>query len=81
MKKIELKKPAIYGIYAGVCAILLAALYYVDFSNSKLDSNVKDEDYQYVSRLFGSDEVPVVSTETTVMRPYTDSNVKVVTKK
>lgn len=78
MKKIELKKPAIYGIYAGVCAILLVALYYVDFSNSKLDSNVKDEDYQYVSRLFGSDEVPVVSTETTVMRPYTDSNVKVV---
>ncbi len=78
MKKVKLKKPAIYGIYAGICAILLAALYYVDFSNSKLDNAVNDDDYQYVSRLFGSDEVPVVSTQTTVMRPYTDSNVKVV---
>ena len=78
MKKIKLKKPALYGIYAGVFALLLAALYYVDFSNSNLYKDKEDEDFQYVSRLFGSEDVPVVSAGSNVMRPYTDSNVKVV---
>ena len=78
MKKVKLKKPALYGIYAGMFALLLAALYYVDFSNSNLYKNNDDEDLQYVSRLFGSDEVPVVNTASTIMRPYTDENVKIV---
>ncbi len=77
MKKIELKKPAIYGIGAGVCALLLAALYYVDFSQNNLAPKEND-DLQYVSRLFGSDEVPVVSNAAVIIRPYTDDTVKIV---
>lgn len=80
MKKVRLKKPVIYGMYAVVFALLLGALYYVDFSNSKLAeapvSNT-DDDYKYVSRLFGDDTTAVVSTDAIILRPYTDSNVKI----
>ena len=80
MKKVRLKKPVIYGMYAVIFALLLGALYYADFSNSKLAdvpvSNT-DDDYKYVSRLFGDDTTAVVSTDAIILRPYTDSNVKV----
>ena len=77
MKKIELKKPAIIGIYTGVCVLLLGALSFASYSSNSLKQKDPDNDYQYVSRLFG-DDVPVVNTESTIMRPYTDSNIKIV---
>lgn len=78
MKKIKLKKSAVYGIYTGVFLLLLVALYYVSFSNSKLNSTPKDgNDYKYVSRLFGEDVTPVVGSNSTIIRPYLDSKVKV----
>lgn len=77
MKKTRLKKPVIYGIYTTAIFLLLVTLYYVDFSNSKLKTNPKDEDYKYVSRLFGEDITPVVNNDETIIRPYLDSNVKI----
>ncbi len=76
MKKIQLKKPAIIGIYTGVCVLLLGALSFASYSSNNLKQKEPDNDYQYVSRLFGED-IPVVNTEEVIMRPYTDSNIKV----
>ena len=79
MKKIKLKKPALYGIYTGLFALLLGALYYVDYSNNQLeDTKQKEEDYDYVSELYESEDVPVVGTSSIIIRPYNDGNVKVV---
>ncbi|MCI9585064.1 MAG: M23 family metallopeptidase [Bacilli bacterium] len=80
MKKIKLKKPVLYGMYTGLFALLLGALYYVDFSNKNLAPSDKatDDDMQYVSRLFGSDDIPVVNTESVIMRPYIDDSIKIV---
>ena len=77
MKKIKLKKPAIIGIYTGVCVLLLGTLSFASYSSNSLKEENPDNDYQYVSRLFG-DDVPVVNTESTIIRPYTDSNIKIV---
>ncbi len=78
MKKIKLKKPALYGIYTGLFALLLGALYYVDYSNRNLEEpEVQDEEYNYVSEEY-EDEIPVVGTSSIITRPYTDGNVKVV---
>ena len=79
MKKIKLKKPALYGIYTGLFALLLGALYYVDYSNNNLqDTKQKEDDYDYVSELYESEDVPVVGTSSIIIRPYNDGNVKVV---
>ena len=78
MKKIKLKKPALYGIYTGLFALLLGALYYVDYSNRNLEEpEVQDEEYNYVSEEY-EDEIPVVGTSSIITRPYTDGNVTVV---
>ncbi len=80
MKKVKLKKPVVYGLYTGAIALLLGTVYLISFSNQKeLDtSKNKDDDMQYVSRLFGSDDMPVVNTESVIMRPYIDETVKIV---
>ena len=80
MKKVKLKKSAIYGIGAGTLALLVAATYYASYSNSQLYEEAKSEedDQQYVSRLFGNDDMPVVSTASVIMRPYTDDTIKIV---
>lgn len=77
MKKIELKKPAIIGIYTGVCILLLGTLSFASYTSNNLKQKDPDNDYQYVSRLFG-DDVPVVNTQETIIRPYTDSNIKII---
>ena len=79
MKKIRLKKPVLYGIYTGVIAVLLGALYYVDYSNSKIYDNPEpDKDVRYVSRLFNNDDIPVVATDSVIMRPYVAEDIKIV---
>ena len=78
MKKRKLKKSALYGIYTVVCVLLLGMIYYIDFSNNNLKQEDSKDDFQYVSRLFGEEEMPVVNTAETIIRPYNDSNVKIV---
>ena len=78
MKNLKLKKPFLYGAYAFGILLLIGLIYYADFSNRNLDNEKPDDNYQYVSRLFEDDSIPVVSTESIIIRPYIDSNVKVV---
>jgi len=75
MEKRKLKKPVFYGLCVTTLAILLGALYYVDNSNNSL-SQPQDQDYKYVSRLFEDETQAVVNTQTLVMRPYNNADVK-----
>lgn len=73
----RLKKPVIYSLYALAFCMLLGGLFLLEMSTNKLDSDEKD--YQYVSKTnLEDEEVPVVSTKTTIIRPYTDSDVTIV---
>ena len=79
MKNVRLKKPVLYGIWTGVFAALVVTLYYMNFAGSTLKSKENNtDDLQYVSRLFGSDDIKAVNASTIIMRPYTDDKVKIV---
>ncbi len=79
MKNVRLKKPVLYGIWTGVFAALVVTLYYMNFAGNTLKSKEnKTDDLQYVSRLFGSDDIKAVNASSVIMRPYTDDKVKIV---
>ena len=75
MKNIKLKKPVIYAACVGVSTLLLGGLWYADLSQKSL-KNSNEEDYTYVSKLFDDGVKLVVSTQNTIIKPYTDTNVK-----
>ena len=51
----------------------------MNFAGSTLKSKENNtDDLQYVSRLFGSDDIKAVNASTIIMRPYTDDKVKIV---
>lgn len=73
----RLKKPVIYSLYALAFCMLLGGLFLLELNTNKLDS--EEQDYQYVSKTnLEDEEVPVVSTKTTIIRPYNDSDVTIV---
>lgn len=78
MKKVVLKKNVVYGLYALVCVLLMGTIYYFNISKNKLEDNKTSDDYQYVTRIFGEEDQPVVNTAEIISRPYTDGNVKVI---
>ena len=73
MKKIKIKKPAIYATCIGISTLLLGGLWYADLSQKSLK---QEEDHTYVSRLFDEGIESVVSTQNVTIKPYTDNNVK-----
>lgn len=75
MKNIKLKKPVIYTACVGVSTLLLGGLWYADLSQKSLQTS-NEEDYTYVSKLFDDGVKSVVSTQNTIIKPYTDTNVK-----
>lgn len=76
MKKYKLKKPAIIGIYGTALVAFLGIMFVVE--KSFFDQSLKDTDYDYVSQTIFDKDVPVVSTTPTIIRPYTDKEVKIV---
>lgn len=75
MKKISWKKFTYYTVCLFISVFCILYLY--NNSNINLSSD-EDEDLNYVSRLFASDEIPVMNTTNTIMRPYNNSSVKIV---
>lgn len=58
--------------------MLLGGLFLLEVNTNKLDTNT-EKDYQYVSKTGMEDEeVLVVNTKTTLIKPYTDSDVQIV---
>lgn len=77
MKKRRLKKGVIYGIYALSFAVVLTSIFFIEKAMSNNDFK-KDNDYQYVSKTIVDEEQPVVGQEVQIVRPYTDSDIKIV---
>lgn len=76
--KRQLKKSVVYSLYAISFTFLLAGVIMVGFAVANSKKNKSD--YQYVSKgiLDYEDKVPVVNTDIKIVRPYTDSDVKIV---
>lgn len=73
----RLKKPVVYSLYIIGFSMLIGGIFLLETNSKKFDS--KDTDYQYVSKTgITKDDIPVVSTKPTIIRPYTDSDVKIV---
>lgn len=73
----RLKRPVVYSLYAIGISMLIGGIVLLEISSKKLDS--KNPDYQYVSKTgITREDIPVVNTKTIIIRPYTDSDVKIV---
>ena len=79
MKKRKLKSFVIYGMYALSIAMLLGGVYFIE---SVLDNQTfKVEEIEEVEEVLddGDDDydIPVISTEVRIVRPYNNGNVKI----
>ena len=71
------KEKAIYMIYVGLFIMLISGIYYAYISNQNLKKVPETEDYTYVSRLFDGEVKTVVKTESPIIRPYDNADIKV----
>lgn len=71
------KEKAIYMIYVGLFIMLISGIYYAYISNQNLKKVPENEDYTYVSRLFDGEVKTVVKTESPIIRPYDNADIKV----
>ena len=76
MTKRRLKKEVVYGLYTFAVILLLGITYYMKMPNKTMQTS--DENYTYVSRLFDTEVRTVVSTPVTLIRPYSNPEVKVI---
>ena len=76
MKKYRLKKPAVIALGSIGFLAFLGTMFVVE--KSFFEENLKEPDFDYVSQTIFEDDVPVVNTTPTVIRPYTNTNVKIV---
>lgn len=74
--KRQLKKSVVYGLYAVSFTLLVSGVAILGLATKK----VANEEYQYVSKgiLDYEENVKVVNTDTTIIRPYTDSEINIV---
>lgn len=79
MTKRKIKKPVLYGMYVSAILLVLGSIYMIEgsLSNDKFKENDKDKP-TYVSDTIFSEDTPVVGEDTKVIRPYTDSEIKIV---
>lgn len=76
MTKRRLKKEVVYGLYTFAVVLLLGLIYYVELSSKTLEP--QEDNFTYVSRLFDTEVRTVVSTPVTIIRPYSNPEVKVI---
>ena len=74
--KRQLKKSVVYGLYGVSFALIAVGVGFIIFSSNEKDNN----EYKYVSKgiLDFEEQLPVVNTEAKIIRPYNDSEVKIV---
>lgn len=79
MTERKLKKSVVYSLYALSVIAFFGVIYLLEgvFSNQNLEDN-QGEDYDYVSDTIFENEIPVVSTSATIIRPYVSDNVTIV---
>lgn len=75
MKKIRLTKIGKYVACAFAFAVLVGTLVLVD--SSMQEGEDKQVDHEYVNKVVIDEDVPVVSPSSVIIKPYLDSNVKI----
>ena len=74
----KLKKSAEYMIYGIMILVVLGTIFLIERSASPAQfKDEEDDQTPYVTKTILEDDVPVVSTTETIIRPYTDDQVKV----
>lgn len=74
----RLKKPVIYGIYGLSVCMLLGGIILLEIGANKKSHDNTDTEYQYVSdTVLDSEEEPVVAQKETIIKPYTDNDIKI----
>jgi len=76
MKKYRLKKPAVIALCSIGLLAFLGTMFVVE--KSFFEENLKEDNFDYVSQTIFENDIPVVNTTPTVIRPYTNTNVKIV---
>lgn len=76
MKKYKLKKPAVIALYSLAILSFLGTMFVIE--RSFFEEDIKEPNYDYVSQTIFGKDIPVVSTSLTLIRPYTDKEVKIV---
>ena len=76
MKKYRLKKPAVILLGSISLIAFLGTMFVVE--KSFFESAIDEREFDYVSQTIFEDDMPVVNTTPTIIRPYTNTNVKIV---
>lgn len=76
MKKYKLKKPAVILLGSLSLIAFLGTMFVVE--KSFFESAIDEREFDYVSQTIFEDDVPVVNTTPIIIRPYTNTNVKIV---
>jgi len=78
MKKRQLKRSVVYGLYVISFSLLVGGV--ILFGAATKSALTKEPEYDYVSKsIFDyEEEIKVVNTGVKIIRPYTDSSVKIV---
>ena len=76
MKNRRLKKSVVYCLYAFGFIFLLGIIYAIE--SVALTTRYQDEEIDYVNKTIFEEEVPVVKTEDTIIRPYSNSEIQIV---
>lgn len=74
MKKVRLKQPVVYSLYALSFFVILGLLYLVSPDTTTLDIQ---ENIKYVSKSIFDREQPVVAVDQKIIKPFTDEKVAV----
>lgn len=77
MTKRKLRKQVVYSMYAVALVALFGTLYFIEKSTSPFTLSEKD-DIEYVSKTIFDKDIPVVSAEKIIVKPYVDADIKVV---
>lgn len=75
MKGYRLKKPAYFLIFTVIFALLVTIVYAVDVSFN--EKEVKEVSETYIDTPVYEENIPVITTDIIINRPYVDNNVKI----
>jgi len=78
MKSRKLKKEVIYAGYVVFFLLFVGLIYFIERSISNMIFKPTDDDFDYVSKTIVEEEVPVVNVSQVIMKPYIDSEIKVI---
>lgn len=74
----RLKKPVVYALYISSIIFVLGAIYLIEGTISNNNLSTHEEKPIYVVETILEEEIPVVGEDAKIIKPYTDSEIKIV---